>query len=219
MADCSVTNNFSAGTTIVASQINTNYSDIVNFINNRNSASASWSALGVTGNASIGGTLVVTGAATLSSTLIALGGLKGTTTNDNATALYVGELITNATVRSSPITTVASTAKTVTSIVLTAGDWDVRGAVGWRTAATTTVFSAGINTSTNTLPSGDTYANFSAGQGIIQIESVSIVISKDYVIPIPSSRVSISGTTTIYLVQSSDQANSAYGYLEGRRRR
>lgn len=44
MATLSVTNTLSNGATILASDHNTNYSDIVTYINNRNSGSATWDA-------------------------------------------------------------------------------------------------------------------------------------------------------------------------------
>jgi hypothetical protein len=73
MADLAVTNTFTSGTTIIASEVNANFSDVVNYINNRNSASASWTALAVSGNSTIGGTLIVSGATTLGSTLAVTG--------------------------------------------------------------------------------------------------------------------------------------------------
>jgi len=45
MADLQVTNSFVDGDTVSATNFNTNYSDIVTYINNRNSASASWDAM------------------------------------------------------------------------------------------------------------------------------------------------------------------------------
>lgn len=47
MANLSVTNTFSNGTVADASQVNTNYSDIVNFVNNRNTAITNWDGLSV----------------------------------------------------------------------------------------------------------------------------------------------------------------------------
>lgn len=45
MATLSVTNTFADGNTITAAGFNTNYSDIVNYINNRNSGSSTWDAV------------------------------------------------------------------------------------------------------------------------------------------------------------------------------
>ena len=47
MTALAVTNTLSNGATILASEHNTNYSDIVTYINNRNSASAAWDGLSV----------------------------------------------------------------------------------------------------------------------------------------------------------------------------
>lgn len=48
MAVLAVTNTFADGNTITASGHNTNFSDIVNYVNNRNDGSATWDALRVT---------------------------------------------------------------------------------------------------------------------------------------------------------------------------
>lgn len=47
MTTLAVTNTLSNGATIIASDHNTNYSDIVNYINNRNSGSATWDGCSV----------------------------------------------------------------------------------------------------------------------------------------------------------------------------
>ncbi len=73
MANLAVTNTFVAATTILSAAVNTNFSDIVSFVNNRNSASSSWDQLAVAGNAAITGTLTNTGAVTASSTLHGVG--------------------------------------------------------------------------------------------------------------------------------------------------
>jgi len=48
MASVSVTNTFSANTTAQSSQVNTNFTDLVNYVNARNDSSATWDALYVT---------------------------------------------------------------------------------------------------------------------------------------------------------------------------
>jgi len=47
MSTLSVTNTFSSGTIADASQVNTNFTDITTYINNRNAGSATWDALSV----------------------------------------------------------------------------------------------------------------------------------------------------------------------------
>ena len=69
MSQITRTYTFTDGTTAYGSQVNTEIQNIVTAFNNADSASASWTSLSVTNNASIGGTLGVTGAVTLSTTL------------------------------------------------------------------------------------------------------------------------------------------------------
>lgn len=61
MANVAVTNTFAAATTISSSQVNTNFSDLVTYINNRNGASATWD--NVTISSTNGNALAVTSSA------------------------------------------------------------------------------------------------------------------------------------------------------------
>lgn len=61
MGSLATTYTFVNATTASASEVNTNFSDIVNYVNARNSASSSWDALSVTGNGTILGTLTLAG--------------------------------------------------------------------------------------------------------------------------------------------------------------
>lgn len=76
MGSVAITNTFTNDTTAEAPQVNTNFSDLVNYINARNSGSSKWDALGVSGNAVIDGTLSVSGTdfATALSTAISADG-------------------------------------------------------------------------------------------------------------------------------------------------
>lgn len=53
MTALAVTNTLANGATILASEHNTNYSDIVTYVNNRNSGSATWDALSVSSASSV----------------------------------------------------------------------------------------------------------------------------------------------------------------------
>lgn len=53
MASLAVTNTLSNGATILASEHNTNYSDIVTYINNRNSGSTTWDAVSVLSSSTV----------------------------------------------------------------------------------------------------------------------------------------------------------------------
>jgi len=99
--------------------------------------------------------VTLTGAITPSQTA----GIVGTTTNNNANAGSVGEVVSSSVAVGSAVslTTAAGafTGKTITSISLTAGDWNVFGIVGINMAATTnfTASAGGINTVADTLNS------------------------------------------------------------------
>lgn len=159
------------------------------------------------------GTLLMTGVAISTVPSIAFSstsGVIGTTTNDNAAAGSVGEYI------ESVVTTQAITSNAVTnvtSISLTAGDWDVFGNVFTNPAISTTqaAIQVGINTTSVTFPSGQyativtpMSAGFNAG------------------LSAPTRRLSLSGTTTVYLVAVSSYAISTLtinGTIGARRRR
>lgn len=53
MSDLQVTNAFTDGDTVSATNFNTNYSDIVTYVNNRNSAAATWDAMTATSTSNV----------------------------------------------------------------------------------------------------------------------------------------------------------------------
>ena len=144
--------------------------------------------------------------------------LAGTATNDNAAAGKIGEIISSAVVVGSAVSLSTATGANITSISLTAGDWDVRACAGFHGSGTTVFFStrAGINTTTATLPLA------SAGGLVVKGEAAGVVYSYDQVLGVPTVRVSVGSTTTVYLVAYSDFTTStmvAYGFIEARRAR
>lgn len=151
-------------------------------------------------------TLSATGAITPSQTA----GIVGTTTNNNANAGSVGEY----TSASSSSTSIANnTATNITSVSLTAGDWDVSGVILFapQTGATATAFFGSISTTSATLgPLGQTY----------QITPVSITAGNGLITPAPVTRVSIAATTTVYLVGYSTFSGGTVnttGFIRARR--
>lgn len=75
MADLAITTpSFTPGTVISSSQIATDLADIVNYINNRNTGTASWDVLSVAGALTLTSTLQVSAATTLLSTLAVTAG-------------------------------------------------------------------------------------------------------------------------------------------------
>ena len=138
--------------------------------------------------------------------------VTGTATNDNATAGDIGEIIESIVVTGSKIGSFTTgIAKNVTSISLTAGDWDVCGLVQVDGTLTGTSILAGISTTTtNTGTRGD--------NGVSTPTMPTAIM--DISLPIPAKRFSLSATTTIYLATSisfSAGTPGAWGRLTARR--
>lgn len=140
--------------------------------------------------------------ANLSSTLL------GTTTNDNAAAGVVGEYV------QSTFSAVALTTNTVTnltSISLTAGDWDVYGnALIGASAVALFEAVAGINTVSATF--GTYYAQILTASGGALAQTISQTM--------PPQRLSLASTTTVYAVGRAQFASgtaAATGILLARR--
>lgn len=139
--------------------------------------------------------------------------ILGTTTNDSATSGYVGEYVV-ATVSAVSVPTTA-TWSSITSIALTAGDWEVTGQIGYQlnSAVTTGLFYIGINTA-NTgsgLSYGDT--QMPAGIPTAPIDSGATIAGV---------RISLASSGTVYLMsfaQYSAGTPKASGRISARRMR
>jgi len=159
-------------------------------------------AVGMTGNETITGNKTFSG-------VTAIG---GTTTNDNAATGYVGEYVQAAVAGGSAVSLVATVAKTVTSITLTAGDWDVDGVVNFNFAANTSVESL-FGASSLVANSIDAYA-FSHRCGPFVPGAVAMGYT------IPTRRFSLATTTAVYLVASGGftvGTCAAWGLIRARR--
>lgn len=146
----------------------------------------------------------------------------GTQTNNNAVVGNVGEFITATVAAGSAVSLVTATAKTVTSISLTPGDWDV-SAVGdfTLTAATTSFFRTGVNVTNNTMPS-QTGGSGIGTDPLVKLPLVLTTTTTDYGQGLPPVRISLAATTTIYLVCEATFAAgsvSAFGTIRARRMR
>ena len=141
-------------------------------------------------------------------------GYIGTTTNNNASAGSIGELVSS-TVAANGVSMTTGTPVDVTSISLTAGDWDVSGIVGiTNTLGTTTYSYIQYSSSTTSATIG------SLGQSGSLTTPSNIAATVDFVTPIPTTRYSLSATTTVYLVARASFAVSnsfAYGVIRARR--
>ena len=166
----------------------------------------------------LGGNTEVTGTLTPGQTT----GIVGTTTNNNAQAGSVGEVISSSVAVGSAVSLTdavsGTSGTTITSISLTAGDWDVFGSVGVNMAATTnfTSIAGGINTVNNELNSAfeeETRFRYGAA-GLVPGSVISFTF--------PTTRVSIASTTTYYLIgyaSFSISTATAFGRITARRRR
>lgn len=147
-------------------------------------------------------------------TTIASSSITGTTTNNSAAAGILGEYVSSTIAVGAAVSLTTATPLTVTSISLTAGDWDVTGVCDFHPGALTTgsYFEGGISTTTNALGSQDQFSAspmaLAAGVGI------------DVGLNAPVSRISIASTTTVYLTVQAGFATStmvAYGTIRARR--
>lgn len=141
--------------------------------------------------------------------------IPGTTTNNNAASGYVGQYVVASVAQVSAVTLVTATPKTVTSISLSGGDWDVTGIGSLTGASTGTTFDVAVGTTTNS------FTGTVLGDTRCQSPTVSLT-GADASLMIPAVRISLAGTTTIYLVvQETFTVGSpkAYGRISARRAR
>ncbi len=118
--------------------------------------------------------------------------LQGTRTNDSAASGKIGEYLTGQT---STTSMTSGISVTLASVSLTAGDWDVEGTTQLNPAVTTVISNAkaGVNTTNNTLPGPMTAGGYSA------IDATTAAGS-GHVMQTGSQRLSLTTTTTVYLV-------------------
>lgn len=138
--------------------------------------------------------------------------IAGTSTNNAAVAGTLGEFISALVAVGSPQSLSTGTAANVTSISLTAGDWDVEGNVNLiNTGSTVTAVQCGISATSATLPTdGSEVSTGVIGTAISETDGVTL----------PRKRISIAVTTTIYLVAKatfSIGTFGSYGSINARR--
>jgi hypothetical protein len=123
-------------------------------------------------------------------------GIVGTTTNNDAAAGSVGEFVSSVIAAASAVSVSTGTIKDITSISLTAGDWDVWGNVVFLFPASTnyTALLSWISSTSVTQPDASLISDLSTGAGGA-VPGGGSAIS---VVPL-MRRFSLSGTTTIYL--------------------
>lgn len=150
--------------------------------------------------------------------------VAGTLTNDDAIAGDVGEEQTTTVAAASAVAgDTSTTSKNLTSVSLTAGDWDVSGVADiLGSTLVATVLSAGLGTTTNV------QATQAGGSGI-GTDPLTVVSMVSQTLPnsvravnVGPVRVKLSATTTIYLVVNntfSSGSYTMYGTIRARRMR
>lgn len=155
---------------------------------------------------------------------VSVGQYPGTVTNDNASAGNVGELISSILTSSSAVSLVNSTPKDITTIPLTAGDFDVWGTIYFTGNAATTVTQAygGVSTSANAFSTG-----FNGGDGSVGIQQYTSfspfsTISGSFSLSFGPVRILLAANTTYHLVAElvfATNIANAFGSIYARRRR
>jgi hypothetical protein len=142
--------------------------------------------------------------------------LAGVTNGGNASAGNIGEYISSSVAYASALSATTGVVLNVTSISLTAGDWDVWGSVGDAPAGGTTPTSTDgwISTTSATYPASapnggaEAFCRYTRSAGAIALFSIGM------------TRMSISSTTTVYLSGVSifsGGSSALYGFIGARR--
>lgn len=170
------------------------------------------------GNLLIGTTTNTTGLLQVNGTFRSTGVL-GVTDASAATAGTVGEVISATVAVGSAIDLTTATPANVTSISLTAGDWDVYGKVAFDCSGTTVItrIIGAISLTSATLPT----APEALDNSIFDLAN-SFTTGSAPKLSLPTCRINVSGTTTVYLVAQIDFSGGgsdgdAYGAIWARR--
>jgi len=138
---------------------------------------------------------------------------EGTVAADEPAAGALGEELSAEVLVGDAVALVTNTAKTVVSVTLTAGDWDLSGVVSFLPAATTSItkLSQSISATTNT---------HGANKNKKAAAFTAVVPNDTAIADTPIVRVNVSETTTYYLIAQATftvDTLSVYGYLRARR--
>ena len=184
------------------------------------SVASAWLAVITAANLAAGrtaGEIAASGVNADITSMTALTAITGTITNDNAAAGKIGEVLESSIASGSAVSLTTATTANVTSISLTAGDWDVWGNVLLvsNVGTTTTRLYGAINTVSATLPTAPAGGGY--GRWVGSITGIGETAGVNVL-----RRVSIASTTTYYLVANADfsaSTNAAFGYIGARRAR
>lgn len=162
-----------------------------------------------------GGTFTVTGTCALSNVTSA-GQYPGTATNNNATAGNIGEEIASTVLSGSAVNLPSvGTTVNITSIALTAGDWDISGSCVFQPGTAPTYIACGVSPTSAVL-------NYEApGFARIAMQPGAISPTVKSALNISPYRVSLSSSATYYLVAEggSGGTGNGSGHIRARRMR
>ncbi len=143
---------------------------------------------------------------------IPTGVLVATATDDAAAAGALGQFVSATVAGDSPVALTTATGANVSSISLTAGDWDVEGIVTLiESSASVTIRQAGINLTSSTVPTDGTE---------VRDDRATTTTTQRVSLTPTRKRISLASTTTIYLtanVTFSAGTVEAYGHISARR--
>jgi hypothetical protein len=151
----------------------------------------------------------------------ALGQIPGTATNDSGSAGSVGQYVSSTVAAGSAVSLTTDTPANITSISLTAGDWDVSAYCIYNGGVTTTVKYADCSISQTTGALDQT----PGALGVFGQPTAGTTLfaqTAPTTLPLIPWRISLSGTTTVFLVTQMGFGTStatAYGIIRARRAR
>ena len=158
------------------------------------------------------------GSETLTNKVLTTPRIVGVTNASSATAGDVGEYQSVTVLSGAAVALTSTVVANITSISLTAGDWDVMGNCVWQGTGSTswTQVDAQINTSSAA------FATFPCSGAAMRHTTAALVASTPFVHTLGNLRFNVSSTQSVYLNASatfSASTGAAYGFLGARRRR
>lgn len=170
-------------------------------------------------NAATGNTPGINAGGSDTNIILELGGqgtggvsIQGTGTNNNSSPGFVGEVISSIILNASAVSVTSTVARNVTSISLTAGDWDIYGNVFFNVGGNCTALNCWISTTSAVAPDPSSIIQTNLSGALIGNTGFNA----------PYTRLSIATTTTVYLSVNSIFTTStltASGAIYARRAR
>ena len=145
----------------------------------------------------------------------------GTSTNNNAAAGQIGEFVTATVASGAAVALTTSVAANVTSISLTAGDWDISAQVDHLIAASTSITQLNASISLTSATLAGQAGGAGLGTDATAVASFSAMVpTANITQDIGLVRLSVAATTTVFLVAMDAftlSTISAFGTIRARR--